>query len=130
VTHIICGLIAKNRDQLRNPTLGIRVWATFTFFILHNGFGDNPKTALSPGGSGTPPNTCTVPWPTQVHIRNGIWIGSAVLAQLTNRHTHTHRPCYICSNTPYLSKNGKTNNLPETKAMDVPVPTKSNRYRR
>jgi len=26
------GLTAKNRDQLRNPTPGNRVWATFTFF--------------------------------------------------------------------------------------------------
>ena len=25
-------LTAKNRDQLRNPPLGNRVWATFTFF--------------------------------------------------------------------------------------------------
>ena len=25
------GLTAKNRRQLRNPTLGNRVWATFTF---------------------------------------------------------------------------------------------------
>ena len=25
-------LTAKNRDQLRNPTLGNRVWATFPFF--------------------------------------------------------------------------------------------------
>jgi len=24
----------KNRDQLRNPTLGSRVWATFTFLPL------------------------------------------------------------------------------------------------
>jgi len=24
---------AKNRDQLRNPTLGNRVWATFTFLV-------------------------------------------------------------------------------------------------
>ena len=24
-------LTAKNRDQLKNPTLGYRVWATFTF---------------------------------------------------------------------------------------------------
>ena len=29
--HITCGLTAKNRDQLQNPTLGNRVWATFTF---------------------------------------------------------------------------------------------------
>ena len=26
-------LIVKNRDQLRDPTLGNRVWATFTVFI-------------------------------------------------------------------------------------------------
>ena len=32
MTHVTCRLTAKNRDQLRNPTLGNRVWATFTFF--------------------------------------------------------------------------------------------------
>ena len=32
VTHVTCRLTAKNRDQLRNPTLGNRVWATVTFF--------------------------------------------------------------------------------------------------
>ena len=30
-THIICRLTAKNWDQLRDPTLGSRVWATFIF---------------------------------------------------------------------------------------------------
>ena len=30
---VTCRLTAKNRDQLRNPTLGNRVWARFTFFI-------------------------------------------------------------------------------------------------
>jgi len=30
MTHVTCRLTAKNRDQLRNPTLGNRVWATFT----------------------------------------------------------------------------------------------------
>ena len=29
--HVICRLTAKNRDQLRNPTLGNRVCDTFTF---------------------------------------------------------------------------------------------------
>ena len=34
MTHVTCRLTAKNRDQLRNPTLGSRVWATlFTVFI-------------------------------------------------------------------------------------------------
>jgi len=31
--HVTCRLTAKNRDQLRNPALGNRVWATFTFFV-------------------------------------------------------------------------------------------------
>ena len=30
MTHVTCRLTAKNLDQLRNPTLGNRVWATFT----------------------------------------------------------------------------------------------------
>ena len=29
MTHVTCRLTAKNRDQLRNPTLGNRVWAIF-----------------------------------------------------------------------------------------------------
>ena len=29
MTHITCRLTAKNRDQLRNPRLGNRVWAAF-----------------------------------------------------------------------------------------------------
>ena len=33
MTHVTCRLTAKNRDQLRNPTLGNRVWATF--YLLH-----------------------------------------------------------------------------------------------
>jgi len=32
MTHVTCRLTAKNRDWLRNPTLGNRAWATFTFF--------------------------------------------------------------------------------------------------
>ena len=34
MTHVTCRLTAKNRDQLWNPTLGNRVWATFTFFTV------------------------------------------------------------------------------------------------
>ena len=32
--HVTCRLTAKNRDQLRNPTLGNRVWATFLLTLL------------------------------------------------------------------------------------------------
>jgi len=31
MTHVTCRLTVKNRDQLRNPKLDYRVWATFTF---------------------------------------------------------------------------------------------------
>jgi len=31
MTHVTCRLIAKNWDQLWNPMLDNRVWATFTF---------------------------------------------------------------------------------------------------
>ena len=39
MTHVTCRLTAKNRDRLRNlpsrnPTLGNRVWATFTFLVV------------------------------------------------------------------------------------------------
>ena len=37
MTHVTCRLTAKNRDQLRNPTLGNRVWATFTFLVAKVG---------------------------------------------------------------------------------------------
>jgi len=36
MTHVTSRLIAKNRDQLWNPTLGNRVWATFTFTFSFN----------------------------------------------------------------------------------------------
>ena len=32
MTHVTCRLAAKNWDQLRNPMLSSRVWATFTFY--------------------------------------------------------------------------------------------------
>ena len=32
MTHITCRMTVKNRDQLRDPTIGNRLWATFTFF--------------------------------------------------------------------------------------------------
>jgi len=33
MTHVTCRLTAKNWDQLRNPTLGGRLWAIFTFLL-------------------------------------------------------------------------------------------------
>jgi len=34
MTDVICRLTAKNWVQIRNPTLGNRVWATFTFLVI------------------------------------------------------------------------------------------------
>ena len=34
MTHVTYRLTSKNRDQLRNPTLGNGVWATFTSTFL------------------------------------------------------------------------------------------------
>ena len=34
MTHVTCRLTAKNRDQLRNPTLGNRVWAAFRPYLF------------------------------------------------------------------------------------------------
>ena len=36
MTHVTCRLTAKNRDQLQNPTLSNRVWATL--FTLVSSF--------------------------------------------------------------------------------------------
>ena len=48
MTHVTCRLTAKNRDQLRNPTLGNRVWATFTFLCCVDI--DLPKLLAGPDG--------------------------------------------------------------------------------
>ena len=46
MTHVTCRLTAKNRDQLRNPTLGNnRVCATFTLFNTSVRFTDRCKLA-------------------------------------------------------------------------------------
>ena len=34
MTHFTCRLTAKNRDLLRNPMIGIRVWATFFAIVF------------------------------------------------------------------------------------------------
>ena len=35
MTHVTCRLTAKNWDQLRNPKLGNRVWATFYTLLTY-----------------------------------------------------------------------------------------------
>jgi len=43
MTHVTCRLTVKNRDQLRNPTLGNRVWATFLPCMLFSCTVENVK---------------------------------------------------------------------------------------
>jgi len=49
MTYVTCRLTAKNRDQLRNPTLGNRVRATFTFFTCPGGGGECPASIAATG---------------------------------------------------------------------------------
>jgi len=35
MTHVTCRLTVKNRDQLRDPTLGSRVWTTFSSQVVY-----------------------------------------------------------------------------------------------
>ena len=44
MTHVACRLSAMNPDQLQNPTLGNRVWATFTL-VFHDEL--SPDTPLT-----------------------------------------------------------------------------------
>ena len=45
MNHVTCRLTAKNRDQLRNATLGNRVWASFYESMA------GEKAGMSPGNS-------------------------------------------------------------------------------
>jgi len=53
MTHVTCRLSAKNRHQLRNPTLGNRVWATFTFFYHAIKWFSEAYTQTDPLGGST-----------------------------------------------------------------------------
>ena len=97
MTHVICRLTAKNRDQLRNPTLGDRVWATFSascsVAAAHGSIHRIRQVAPM----------CTTTWfrgPTRSTLLiNGMSIGSVVSARLavvTNTHRQT-TPCAVLS---------------------------------
>jgi len=53
MTHVTCRLTAKNRDRLRNPALGNRVSAKFTFSIDAGDFRGAQISAMN-GGDSTP----------------------------------------------------------------------------
>ena len=54
MTHVTCRLTAKNRDQLQNPTLGNRVWATFTFLTsFYNCCSTQSETVVWPSANST-----------------------------------------------------------------------------
>jgi len=65
MTHVTYRLTAKNRDQLRNPTLGNRVWAAF-FIDIDIDIGATPAAAGAPIDPGRhprwSPDRHTQPW--------------------------------------------------------------------
>jgi len=48
MTHVTCRLTAENRNQLRNPTLGNRVWVTFTFLHTVLDIRHRPRSGTAP----------------------------------------------------------------------------------
>ena len=48
MTHVTCRLTAKNRDQLRSPTLGSRVRATFLLPGCPNADSDGKRDVSNP----------------------------------------------------------------------------------
>ena len=76
MTHVTCGLTAKNRDQLRNPALGNRVRATFSTCssdrqsLGHQSSGQvSPDEASSRRGS-TPSDTASIFPPPHLYASN------------------------------------------------------------
>jgi len=68
MTHVTCRLAAKNRDQLRNPTLANRVRATFTFFSTET----VPRQfSVADGGRQSGPTTQSVLIPLTLSVRTG-----------------------------------------------------------
>jgi len=56
MTYVTCRLTAKYRDQLRNPTLGNRVCATFLPFTSNGeGRGRDGRVGEGRGGDVVPP---------------------------------------------------------------------------
>jgi len=54
MTRFTCRLTAKNRDQLRNCTLGNHAWATFTLFLLVCGLNCAAADLLANGSRNRP----------------------------------------------------------------------------
>ena len=63
MTHVTCRLTVKNRDQLRNPTLGNRVWAT-SYVLIWGWLGSRVVSVLDSGTEGpgfkSQPRRCQV----------------------------------------------------------------------
>jgi len=94
MTHVTCRLTAKNRDQLRNPTLGNRVWATFTFLkrfnipvrrVIDTKMG---LAASATHGHGT--------GPMQHKAREGLWKTAATAEAAWYHRTSALRPLTQC----------------------------------
>jgi len=83
-THITCMLTAKNWDQLRNTTLGNRVWASFTFsFLTRTARGHWPHQPVS------------VTLCSQLKVQafcNSSWINTSYASPRASRHRNKQAP--------------------------------------
>jgi len=99
MTHVICRLAAKNRDQLQNPTLGNRVSATFTFFNLRTKKPFKTRKILKPKKTFTnlkPENLFkNYFFPDTV----GIWCGSVTTLSIGSRLSTVKVACCIYRKT-------------------------------
>jgi len=104
--HITCRLTAKNWDHLRNPTLGNRVWATFTFylwielFLLFSSVNSMGHIQLENEDDSSTIRLCQK-WNEHLHAAGdtGSWI--LFLPLLTFSKNNQHETCF--SRTQYFS---------------------------
>jgi len=127
MTHVTCRLTAKYRDQLRNATLGNRVWATvsYDYYYTFNGSFDLITTSsqclvrsissmlmmmMVTSGQRIPTNGCTavsthtpkaVPFPGKYPDRRGIHrsVGRPQPTSATSRSVHPFLQCHATSVT-------------------------------
>ena len=87
MTHVTCRLTAKYRDQLRNPMLGNRVWATFTFFS-----NDGSSRSIAPTNANT--RTHKITEATDTHASK-----LSDILSCHSLHQHVYSPTHVHGHT-------------------------------
>ena len=99
MTHVTCRLTAKNRDQLRNPTLGNRIWATFTFFhtrrqyqvnlFLNNGSSTIWPNSIFTNKQSTCHKFCETKLFSKLHKLGTVMLFASVVHNLKNKQAYS-----------------------------------------